>query len=71
MPICEFRCQDCDALFEESLSASEGTDDVVCKKCGSKKVRKTISASGFKIAGSGNSIPRGALSGCSSKSGFS
>ena len=71
MPIYEFRCQECNLLFEELGSASAGADAVVCKKCGSKKVRKTISASSFKIAGSGSSIPRGALSGCSSKSGFS
>lgn len=71
MPIHEFRCQECNLLFEELLSAAEGTEAVVCKKCGSKKVRKTISASSIKIAGSGSSIPQGALSGCSSKSGFS
>ena len=71
MPIYEFRCQKCEALFEELLSASEGTEGVACKKCSSKLVKKTISASSFKIAGSGGSIPQGALSGCSSKSGFS
>ncbi|MFC1512957.1 zinc ribbon domain-containing protein [Thermodesulfobacteriota bacterium] len=71
MPIHEFRCQECDALFEEILSTSEGTEGVVCKKCGSKLVKKTISTSSFKISGSGSSVPQGALSGCSSKSGFS
>ena len=71
MSVCEFRCQDCNALFEVLIEASDGSDGVVCKKCGSKKVRKTISASSFKIAGSGGSIPTGALSGCSTRSGFS
>lgn len=67
----EFRCQECHFLFEALLSAHEGTDTVVCKKCGSKKVKKTISAASIKIAGSGGTLPQGALSGCTSKSGFS
>lgn len=71
MPVNEFRCQECNALFEETVTASEGTEGVACKKCGSTKVRKTISASSFKIAGSGGAIPKGALTGCSTKSGFS
>ncbi|MDH3393080.1 MAG: zinc ribbon domain-containing protein [Desulfobulbaceae bacterium] len=71
MPRSEFRCQECNLLFDESLSSSDGADNVVCKKCGSKNVRKTIAASSYKITGSGSSVPLGALSGCSSKSGFS
>lgn len=71
MAVCEFRCQDCAAFVKSEVGESGSTDHVACEKCGSKRVKKTISASGFKIAGSGNSIPKGALSGCSSKSGFS
>ncbi len=71
MPIQEFRCQDCNALFEELVSDAQSVDAVVCKKCGGGRVKKTISAASFKIAGSGGAIPQGALSGCSTKSGFS
>ncbi|MDH4320022.1 MAG: hypothetical protein OEV73_00845 [Desulfobulbaceae bacterium] len=71
MPIHEFRCQDCKALFEDTVADSLAVDAVVCKKCGSGRVKGTISASSFKIAGSGGSIPQGALSGCSTRSGFS
>jgi hypothetical protein len=34
-------------------------------------VKKTISASSFRISSGSSSIPSGALSGCSTKSGFS
>lgn len=71
MPIYEFRCQECKALFEAIVASCEAIKDVTCKKCGSARVEKTISAGSFRIASSGSSIPAGALSGCSSKSGFS
>ncbi|MCK5341353.1 MAG: zinc ribbon domain-containing protein [Desulfobulbaceae bacterium] len=69
MPIYEFKCQDCQKFFE-ILQSTSSADPVTCKKCGSRNVKKTISASSFRIAGS-SSVPAGALSGCSSKSGFS
>lgn len=71
MPIYEYRCQDCNALFEALVTSSAATDDVTCEKCKSKRVKKTISASSFRINSGSSSIPSGALSGCSSKSGFS
>lgn len=71
MPIYEFRCQECKTLFEAIVTSCDAVKDVTCKKCGSARVEKTISASSFRIASSGSSIPAGALSGCSSKSGFS
>ncbi|MEW6594869.1 MAG: zinc ribbon domain-containing protein [Thermodesulfobacteriota bacterium] len=71
MPIYEFRCQECKTLFEAIVASCDAIKDVTCKKCNSARVEKTISASSFRIASSGSSIPAGALSGCSSKSGFS
>ncbi len=71
MPIYEFKCQDCSEVFEVLHSASKSTADVSCKKCGSKNVKKEISASSFRINTGGSNIPTGALSGCSSSSGFS
>lgn len=71
MPIYEFRCQKCNALFEVLVS-STCIDGVSCKKCGSKEVKKTISAASYRLSSSsGSKIPSGALSGCSSGSGFS
>lgn len=71
MPLYEFKCQDCSTLFETICSSCNAVSDVVCKKCGSKKVKKTISASSYRLSSSSSGIPSGALSGCSSKSGFS
>jgi len=71
MPIYEYRCQECKALFEAIVTSADAAGEVTCSKCSSSNVKKTISASSFRISGGSSSIPSGALSGCSSKSGFS
>ncbi|MDH3327988.1 MAG: zinc ribbon domain-containing protein [Desulfobulbaceae bacterium] len=70
MPIYEFVCKDCKEHFEV-LTTSSSPNAIKCKKCGSLNVKKTISASSFRMGHGGTSIPSGALSGCSPKSGFS
>jgi len=71
MPIYEYRCQECKALFETIVTSAEASAEVTCPKCASRVVKKTISASSFRISSGSSSIPSGALSGCSTKSGFS
>ena len=71
MPIYEYRCNDCDTVFEIFVSSVSDADDVVCKKCKSKKIIKQISSFSSRMAGSTSGTPEGALSGCSAKSGFS
>ncbi|HIJ78206.1 MAG: zinc ribbon domain-containing protein [Desulfobulbaceae bacterium] len=71
MPIYEFRCQECKNPFEALVTSSAAISEVSCPKCNSKNIKKTISAASFKISSGNSSIPAGALSGCSSKSGFS
>lgn len=71
MPIYEYRCDQCRNLFEVLAASATATVEIICPKCGSHKTRKTISASSFRINSGGSSIPAGALSGCSSKGGFS
>ena len=70
MPIYEFQCKDCNKNFEKLVMIASAMDVVTCKHCNSSNVRKLISATSSKPAG-GVSIPSGALSGCSSSSGFS
>ncbi len=70
MPIYEYVCKDCKEHFEALVSLSS-TETIKCKKCESLNVKKTISSSSFRMSSGGSSIPAGALSGCSSKSGFS
>jgi len=72
MPIYEYQCLDCNAAFETIVSSASSPETVVCSHCGSEKVKKKISATSFRLASvSSSPIPAGALSGCSSKSGFS
>jgi len=71
MPIYEYRCKDCEIVFETFVSSIADGDKVVCKKCESKNVEKQISTFSSKLSGSTSNVPAGALSGCSSKSGFS
>ena len=71
MPIYEYRCKDCETVFETFVSSIPDADKVVCKKCESKNVEKQISAFASRLSGSSSNAPAGALSGCSSKSGFS
>lgn len=70
MPIYEYVCGSCKAHFEELVSATS-QEIVRCPKCAGVKVKKTMSAASFRMSNGGTSIPAGALSGCSSKSGFS
>ncbi|MCK5515904.1 MAG: zinc ribbon domain-containing protein [Desulfobulbaceae bacterium] len=70
MPIYDYRCNNCNNLFEVLVTSSASTDDLVCTKCKSKDIKKTISAGSYRL-NRGSSTPTGALSGCSPKSGFS
>jgi putative FmdB family regulatory protein len=36
MPIYEYRCKDCETVFETFVSSISDADKVVCKKCESK-----------------------------------
>ena len=68
MPIFEFKCKNCDQVFEEFLfSSNTESATIVCPKCGSENADKLMS--GFSSsAGSGVSLGSGAAS-CGS-SGF-
>ena len=71
MPIYEYKCKKCGAVFEQIVAAN-ATDKVSCAKCGSNIVQKIISAASLRLSSnSGGSIPLGAHSGCASPSGFS
>jgi len=71
MPIYEYVCKDCKKHFEVLTTSSGVSKTVKCPKCKSLDVKKTISTSNFRMGSAKPSIPSGALSGCSSKSGFS
>ncbi|KAF0187994.1 MAG: putative regulatory protein FmdB [Desulfobulbaceae bacterium] len=70
MPIYEFRCDDCDKTFERLVLVASAVDSIRCKHCQSANIKKNLSATSGKPA-KDSPIPAGALSGCSSRSGFS
>jgi putative FmdB family regulatory protein len=70
MPIYEFHCEDCGKNFESLVMRASALDSVSCKHCKSSNIKKMISATSSQPV-SGNAIPAAALSGCSSRSGFS
>jgi putative FmdB family regulatory protein len=56
MPIFDFRCSECDHVFDELVKSADSIDAVQCSKCGSKKVERLVSvfaASGSRPEGSG------------------
>lgn len=71
MPIYEFHCKDCNAVFETlSTSASAGMT-TVCPQCRGENVKKIMSAGSFKLS-QGTSPPAcGSSSSCAAKRGFS
>lgn len=66
MPIYEFECLDCKALFERIVRSADAAKEVACKNCGSKNIRKTISAGSYTL-GKGSALP---AAGCAGKSRF-
>ena len=52
MPIFEYKCSNCNNIFEV-LTFSKHNNGAVCKQCGSKEVHKIISSVGIIFKGSG------------------
>lgn len=52
MPIYEFECAACEAVFER-LQKLADADPVECPECGKPKVRRRLTAPAFRLAGSG------------------
>ena len=67
MPIFEYKCDDCGAVFELLTTSSDDNKEVHCDKCNSKNVTKLISA-GSALSGGGVSL---GSAGCGGNSGFS
>jgi putative FmdB family regulatory protein len=59
MPVYDYKCQQCGAVFEKLLRSLAAVDSVKCEKCGSAKVKKLVSccaiSSGRKSESAGSS----------------
>jgi len=57
MPIFEFKCKNCNHVFEELVfSSNVNSEDITCPACGDKNADKLMSAfssSGSSVIGSG------------------
>lgn len=62
MPIFEYQCQKCQDAFEELVMNSK--TKVCCPKCGSKKVKKLMSAPTAIDAGKGGALGSAGAASC-------
>ncbi len=67
MPMYEYRCQQCGAKYEQLRRMSEADTNLECPLCGSRNVRREVSACA--IGGSSSSSKSGG--GCAPRGGFS
>ncbi len=71
MPIYEFQCKDCNAVFETLSTSASADKTTVCSQCRSKNVKKIMSAGSFKLTQSPSAPACGLSSSCAPKRGFS
>ena len=71
MPMYDYRCKNCDEVFEELVFSSDTDDkEIKCPKCGKNKSERLLSAPMISTGGLSNSISRSSNRGCGN-SGFS
>jgi len=70
MPIYEYQCSDCQAVFEILTTSEHRDNEVRCEKCQGSRVVKLLSAGAIR-KGSGPTSLASANPGCGGRSGFS
>ena len=65
MPLYEYRCRDCAALFEMLQGMGEGSDGLCCPQCGGAGVERQLSTFAGMTA-STSAAAAGSTSGCGS-----
>lgn len=53
MPIYEYKCHECDHVFEDLVLSSKDTGPEKCPKCGAAQVSRLISGTNFQLKGGG------------------
>ncbi len=71
MPIFEYKCTECDNVFEELVLSSD--QDIECGKCGSKQTTKVLSKCRTRVGGDDSlgDVPSAGGGGCASCGGGS
>lgn len=57
MPIFEYQCQHCGHVFEVFIQRATGGDAPKCRKCGSPKVDRVLSAFSGRVGGGTGCAP--------------
>jgi len=71
MPMYDYRCKNCDEVFEELVFFSTTSDEEIkCPKCDQNQSERLFSAPMFSTGGSSNTVSTSSSRGCGS-SGFS
>ena len=71
MPMYDYRCKNCDEIFEELVFSSHTLDkEIESPKCGQNKSERLLSATMISTGGSSKGVSTSSSSGCGS-SGFS
>lgn len=64
MPVYEFICRECKREFEEWVRTPELASEVVCPKCGGRKVERQLSVFAARQGHGSPSIPTGGCGRC-------
>ncbi|MFW2367511.1 MAG: FmdB family zinc ribbon protein [Desulforhopalus sp.] len=69
MPIYEYKCNECENIFEVLTLSAQNNEQVTCTECKSDKVDKVLSVGSFRL-NSAKELPTASPAGCS-RGGFS
>ena len=59
MPIFEFRCAECDEVFEKLFMNSDDKTDMTCPNCKAETIERVVSATNYAIGtGPGGNQPK-------------
>ncbi|MCB0111232.1 MAG: zinc ribbon domain-containing protein [Caldilineaceae bacterium] len=62
MPLFEFKCTACGAVFEQLVRSTRNAQEVICPSCRSAETRKLLS--GFAVAGGSSGSTSSAAANC-------
>ncbi len=69
MPMFDYKCENCDTVFDELIPSSDTPDtDILCPNCKENKAKKLLSAPAINVGGT-SVVSSGR--GCNPSSGFS
>ncbi|MBV9170313.1 MAG: zinc ribbon domain-containing protein [Chloroflexi bacterium] len=69
MPLVEYRCSECGAVFERLVSRTQGADTAECAGCGANSAKRLLSVFAQVRGGDGASIASAASTAASANAG--